>query len=81
MLIRLKLREEEDPSDHTKKYFIQSQEDFYHPEDMAAIVLPPLVPFVHLALRLGAFASVLNAKIFSIFGSQSSLIPALDGVD
>lgn len=73
LLVRLMLREassEEDNLDDTKRYVIESQEDFYHPEDITAIVLPPLVPFVHLALRFGSFASALNAKVFGMLGTS-----------
>ena len=68
-MVRLRLVQDEDPNEHTTKWYIQHQDDYYHPEDIIAFVIPPFVPAVHLALRFGAIASALNAKLFATLGS------------
>ncbi|OBZ72901.1 hypothetical protein A0H81_06866 [Grifola frondosa] len=43
-LIHLKLRPTQEPSEGTTLYQIASQEDFYHPEDLAALLMPRSCP-------------------------------------
>jgi len=54
--------------DDPKRFVISLHEDFYHPEDVAALTIPPLVPVVRLLLRAGALASNVNAFLFSKLG-------------
>lgn len=63
LVVRLHLRKGEDG-----KYRIKQQEDFYHPDAFVAMLLPPLVPFVKLALGFGTFSSNLNARIGQTLG-------------
>ncbi|RDX39712.1 hypothetical protein OH76DRAFT_1330941, partial [Lentinus brumalis] len=37
-------------------YLIEEQEDFYHPDDLMALLAPPLISVVRLALRTATFA-------------------------
>ncbi|OSX62775.1 hypothetical protein POSPLADRAFT_1033455 [Postia placenta MAD-698-R-SB12] len=55
-----------DPGRHM--YHIAGQEDWYHPEDLMALLVPPLVPIVHFLLILGTWASVLGAWFGSVLG-------------
>ncbi|CCL98884.1 uncharacterized protein FIBRA_00891 [Fibroporia radiculosa] len=56
-------------SDPRPLFVIASQEDFYHPEDLMALLVPPLVPLVHILLLLGTWASLLGAWFFgSVLG-------------
>ncbi|KAH9975057.1 hypothetical protein BGW80DRAFT_1299913 [Lactifluus volemus] len=60
---RLTLRNE------SGRYYITFQEDFYHPDDFCATIIPPLVGPVGFALRAGGFAFGLSARIAqAIFG-------------
>ncbi|TFK94465.1 hypothetical protein K466DRAFT_535726 [Polyporus arcularius HHB13444] len=69
LIIRLKLRLTPSPSDGSKTvYLIEEQEDFYHPDDIAALLLPPLIPVVRLALRAATFACKVNARVFGALG-------------
>ncbi|KAH8105228.1 hypothetical protein BXZ70DRAFT_887220 [Cristinia sonorae] len=64
--------------DDPKLFVIALQEDFYHPEDLAALVVPPLIPVVRLLLRAGSMASNVNAFVFGklgMFGSSWLLSP------
>ncbi|KAJ3566222.1 hypothetical protein NP233_g7133 [Leucocoprinus birnbaumii] len=60
---RLTLRKEDDGL-----YYISMQEDFYHPDDFMALLLPPLVPFIHMVLLIAGLASSLNASFAHFFG-------------
>ncbi|KAL0948346.1 hypothetical protein HGRIS_010932 [Hohenbuehelia grisea] len=62
LLVRLTLRKEND------LYYISKQEDFYHPDELAALVLPPLSPLIRLALSTAGFISNINAKLFQTLG-------------
>ncbi|KAI0338699.1 hypothetical protein BDW22DRAFT_1409365 [Trametopsis cervina] len=65
LIVHLTLR----PSDEDPNLFVIAQhEDFYHPEDLAALVVPPLIPLVRLLLRFGTLASVVNARVFGLLG-------------
>ncbi len=69
LIIRLKLRLTPSPSDRSKTvYLIEEQEDFYHPDDIAALLVPPLIPVVRLALRAATFACKVNARVFGALG-------------
>ncbi|CAG7853564.1 SubName: Full=Uncharacterized protein {ECO:0000313/EMBL:CCA70802.1} [Serendipita indica DSM 11827] len=59
LITRIKM-EERDGLHH-----IVLQEDFYHPEDFAALIIPPLKPLVSLALRMSSIACSVGA-----FGAQ-----------
>lgn len=47
---------------------IALHEDFYHPTDLVALVLPPLVPLVRVLQKFGTFSSAVNARVFGFFG-------------
>ncbi|KAF8323345.1 hypothetical protein DL93DRAFT_2071025 [Clavulina sp. PMI_390] len=65
LVVRLTLAR--DPS--TQKYHIVQQDDYYHPEDIAALMIPRLVPFIYVAKRAGTVASYVNAWVFqNVFG-------------
>ena len=69
LLVHLKLRPEPSPTDPSKTiYLIEEQEDFYHPDDLAALIVPPLVPLVRLGLRAASFACHVQSRIFGMFG-------------
>lgn len=54
--------------DDPKLFVISMQEDFYHPEELTALVMPPLAPLTQLMLRAGSLTSNVNAYVFSLFG-------------
>ncbi|KAH7914893.1 hypothetical protein BJ138DRAFT_1142854 [Hygrophoropsis aurantiaca] len=60
--IRLTLRENDG------LHYIVQQEDFYHPTDIAALTLPPLIPLVTFLLGLGTLFSNINAWVFRAVG-------------
>lgn len=62
LLVKLKLRKVDN------KYYIAFQEDFYHTDDFAALVIPPLVPLIRLALKGATLVSGLNAWTASLVG-------------
>jgi len=62
LLVRLTLNEVDG------KHYIIQQEDFYQPEEIAAIVLPPLAFIVNLAKLAGAWASNIGAAIHQRLG-------------
>ncbi|KAI0288966.1 hypothetical protein BC826DRAFT_915020 [Russula brevipes] len=57
LLTRLKLRQE------GRHHYIASQEDFFHPDDFFAAMIPPLAEFVGFFLRIGGFACGLSARL------------------
>jgi len=54
----------EDPNSQV----IKIHEDFYHPEDFAALIIPPAAPLIRLLLWAGTSASNLNAHMFRALG-------------
>ncbi|KAK7683048.1 hypothetical protein QCA50_013720 [Cerrena zonata] len=65
LLVHLKLkRSDTNPSLHVITY----HEDFYHPEDLTALILPPLVPIIRGMLLIGTIASNINSRIGAFFG-------------
>ncbi|RPD54539.1 hypothetical protein L226DRAFT_575166 [Lentinus tigrinus ALCF2SS1-7] len=69
LVIHLTLRPIPAPSDPSKTlYLIAEQEDFYHPDDLAALLVPPLVPVMRLALQATTFACKVNARVFGALG-------------
>lgn len=44
-------------------HYIVLEEDLFHPVDVAALVIPPLKPFVSLALRASNFVHYIGAGI------------------
>ena len=46
---------------------IAEHEDFYHPADVVALVVPPLIPIVHLFLWFGTILSIVGARFFQTF--------------
>ena len=69
LLVRLQLRPEPSISDSSKTvYVIAQHEDFYHPDDLAALVVPPLVPLIRFVLFLATWACVFNSRFFMMFG-------------
>ncbi|KAJ8488966.1 hypothetical protein ONZ45_g13753 [Pleurotus djamor] len=59
---RVKLREE------NGLHYIYMQEDFYHPEDLMSLLVPPLVPIIHMFLLLAGASCGLFASIARKFG-------------
>lgn len=49
-------------------YYIAMQEDFYHPDDFMALLLPPLVPFIRMVLLIAGLTSSLFASFSHFFG-------------
>ncbi|TRM66707.1 hypothetical protein BD626DRAFT_483579 [Schizophyllum amplum] len=49
-------------------YYIAMQEDFYHPDDLFALVIPPLSPLIRLALDAAGVASGIYAKLGQLVG-------------
>lgn len=63
LIVHLKLKPCADNPDLLQ---IAEHEDFYHPDDLMALVIPPLIPLVHLLLWLGTLGSILGARLFQI---------------
>ncbi|OJT10823.1 hypothetical protein TRAPUB_12692 [Trametes pubescens] len=69
LLVHLTLRPEPSPTDPSKTvYLITEHEDFYHPDDFAALVIPPFVPLVRIGLQAATFACKANARVFGALG-------------
>ncbi|KAF8906970.1 hypothetical protein CPB84DRAFT_1704369 [Gymnopilus junonius] len=62
LVIRLTLRKK------SGLYYISQQEDFYHTEDFAALLLPMSAPFVRFGLTVAGVISNLLAQTANIFG-------------
>jgi len=62
LTVRLTLREE------GGLYYIAAQEDFYHPADLAALLLPPITPLITLALSTAGVVSQVGAGIAGLVG-------------
>ncbi|EKM51096.1 uncharacterized protein PHACADRAFT_177788 [Phanerochaete carnosa HHB-10118-sp] len=61
LIVHLKLKPSvDDPS----LLQIAEHEDFYHPDDLMALVIPPLIPVVCFLLWLGTVMSVIGARFF-----------------
>ncbi|CDO73855.1 hypothetical protein BN946_scf185016.g12 [Trametes cinnabarina] len=72
LIVHLTLRPEPSPEDPSKTvYLIAEQEDFYHPEDLTALIIPPLKPLVGAALHAATFVCKVNARVFGAFGYWS----------
>ncbi|PPQ65066.1 hypothetical protein CVT26_015762 [Gymnopilus dilepis] len=71
-------------------YYIHSQEDFFHPEDVAALLFHIAIPFVKLYLHLGGILSNVGARVANMMGywrpseapsqNQSSTAPSESGL-
>ncbi|EMD35742.1 hypothetical protein CERSUDRAFT_52662 [Gelatoporia subvermispora B] len=48
---------------------IVAQEDYYHPDDLVAFVLPPARPLVNVALQASSLACAFLAKVFETLGA------------
>ena len=71
LLIRFKLRQEPAPTpgDAARTvWVIAEQEDFYHPDALVAMFVPPLAPFVRWALGVGAAACRVGAGVLRGLG-------------
>ncbi|KAF9005128.1 hypothetical protein BDQ17DRAFT_1390008 [Cyathus striatus] len=62
LIIRLTLRKE------NNLYYIAKQEDFYHTDEFAALLLPPAVPLVRLGLGLATIVSNILARSAQVIG-------------
>ncbi|KAF7986688.1 hypothetical protein HWV62_12699 [Athelia sp. TMB] len=62
LTVRLTLRKE------GELYYIAAQEDFYHPADLAALLLPPITPLITLALSTAGLVSNLGARVAALVG-------------
>ena len=70
--MRLTLRPEPSPEDPSKTiYLIAAQEDFYHPDQLAALLVPPLSPLIRGALYAATYACKFNAALFGALGYWS----------
>jgi len=49
-------------------YYISKQEDFYHPEDFAALLLPASAPFIRLGLTAGTVLSNILIRAANVLG-------------
>ncbi|KAJ7688958.1 hypothetical protein B0H17DRAFT_1160203 [Mycena rosella] len=65
LLVRLTLREE------NGLQYIAFQEDFYHPDEFMALLLPPLAPVIRTGLSVAATMSHIHAKIGQLLGFWS----------
>ncbi|KAJ7747646.1 hypothetical protein DFH07DRAFT_830850 [Mycena maculata] len=65
LFIRLTLREE------NGLHYIAFQEDFYHPDEFMALLIPPLSPVIRTGLSLTVTASDIYAKIGQVLGFWS----------
>ncbi|KAF8632713.1 hypothetical protein AX15_001736 [Amanita polypyramis BW_CC] len=72
-LARLTLKEE----DGTHR--IVMQEDFFHPDDLAALIFPPVAPFLRFSLRAFGVASNICAKTAQVFGYWRPVTMGLAG--
>lgn len=70
LVVRLTLRPQASSADPSKTvYVIAEQEDFYHPEDLAALLVPPLIPLIRFLLQVATFACWVSVVVFSkVFG-------------
>ncbi|KAI0370686.1 hypothetical protein BV20DRAFT_236809 [Pilatotrama ljubarskyi] len=69
LLVHLTLRPERSPTDPSKTvYVIAEHEDFYHPDDLAALLVPPLIPVVRGALHAATLICKVQAKVFGTLG-------------
>ncbi|KAF8151767.1 hypothetical protein B0H34DRAFT_823324 [Crassisporium funariophilum] len=59
-------------------YYIAEQEDFYHPEDFAALLFPHVAPFVRYGLAAGGMVSNIMYQAASLLGFWSPQFPAVD---
>ncbi|RDX39713.1 hypothetical protein OH76DRAFT_1490883 [Lentinus brumalis] len=72
LLVHLTLRPTPSPTDPSKTvYVISEHEDFYHPDDLAALVVPPLILLIRLGLHAATFACRVNARVFGVLGYWS----------
>ncbi|KAH9475234.1 hypothetical protein JR316_0012345 [Psilocybe cubensis] len=62
LIIRLTLRKKDG------LYYISQQEDFYHPEDFAALLVPVTAPFVRFGLTVGGVVSNILARGANMLG-------------
>ena len=75
LLVHLRLK----PSvDDPNLLQIGEHEDFYHPDDLMALVIPPLIPVIHLFFWLGTIISIVSARIFQITLGESSLLFSME---
>ncbi|KAJ7641511.1 hypothetical protein FB45DRAFT_825784 [Roridomyces roridus] len=65
LLVRLTLREE------NGLHYIAFQEDFYHPDDFMAMLIPPLSPVIRAALSATSIMSGIYAKVGQLLGFWS----------
>ncbi|KIM44240.1 hypothetical protein M413DRAFT_443262 [Hebeloma cylindrosporum] len=62
LITRLTLREK------NGLYYISQQEDFYHPEDFAALLVPAITPVIRKGLNLGTVLSNLFVRGANMLG-------------
>ncbi|KAK0466226.1 uncharacterized protein EV420DRAFT_816800 [Desarmillaria tabescens] len=62
LVVRLTLKEVD------RLYYIAFQEDFYHPDDLMSLVVPPLAPLVRLALGAASTMSNMCATVAYVLG-------------
>ncbi|KAG7452038.1 uncharacterized protein BT62DRAFT_881857 [Guyanagaster necrorhizus] len=62
LVVRLTLKEVD------RLYYIAFQEDFYHPDDLMSLVVPPLAPLVRLALGAVGAMSNMCATVAHVLG-------------
>uniref|UniRef100_D8Q780 SigF-like NTF2-like domain-containing protein n=2 Tax=Schizophyllum commune (strain H4-8 / FGSC 9210) TaxID=578458 RepID=D8Q780_SCHCM len=64
IIIRLTLQKDQ----FSGLYYIAQQEDFYHPDDFINLLVPPLAPFIRLALDGAGVVSNICAKVGQVVG-------------
>ncbi|KAL1698318.1 hypothetical protein EV121DRAFT_284786 [Schizophyllum commune] len=64
IIIRLTLQKDQ----FSGLYYIAQQEDFYHPDDLIALLVPPLAPFIRFALDAAGVVSNICAKVGQVVG-------------
>ncbi|KAF9267144.1 hypothetical protein L218DRAFT_856441 [Marasmius fiardii PR-910] len=67
LIVRLTLRE------IGGLHYIAFQEDFYHPDDFLNLLIPPLTPFLRVALAGASVASNAYASIAQVLGYWSPI--------
>ncbi|CAL1702601.1 unnamed protein product [Somion occarium] len=65
LLVHLKLRRSDEDSN---LHVIAEHDDFYHPDALAALLFPPLVPVVRGLLRVSAMATNMQSRLGAFLG-------------
>jgi hypothetical protein len=71
LIVHLRLQ----PSQENRQLLqIVEHEDFYHPDDLMALLIPPLISVVQILLWIGTIGSIICARIFQIFFGKHCVV-------